>query len=109
MLEDTNEETVGLFLEWLYQGNYDVPTSAIDEQEEEAEAEQHPVIVAAMAGAVGVWGYNKPAIIGRSYILERARSEGLQSKYVSFGVNGEVSVVGGMGIPVGLEGKENNA
>jgi len=96
VLEDTNEETVGLFLEWLYRGDYDVPTSAIDEQEEEVEEEQHPVVMAAMAGSVGVWGYNKPATIGRSYTLERARSEGLQSKYVSFDVNGEVSVVGGM-------------
>lgn len=96
MLEDTNEETVGLFLEWLYRGDYDVPTSVIDEQEEESEEEQHPVVVAAMAGPVGVWGYNQSATIGRSYTLERARSEGLQSKYVSFDVNGEVSVVGGM-------------
>ncbi|KAF8420424.1 hypothetical protein EV426DRAFT_706191 [Tirmania nivea] len=101
VLEDTNEETAGLFLEWLYQGDYAVPASAIDEQEmEEAEEEHNPVVVAAMAGAIGVWGYNKPATIGRSYTLERARSEGLQSQYVSFGVDGEVSVLGAGKKPV---------
>ncbi|RPB24071.1 hypothetical protein L211DRAFT_837977 [Terfezia boudieri ATCC MYA-4762] len=100
VLEDTNEETVGLFLEWLYRGDYDIPTSAIDEQEEAAEEEQHPVVMAAMAGSIGVWGYNKPATIGRSYILEKAQSEGLQSKYVSFDMNGEVSIVGAEKKPV---------
>lgn len=86
---------MGLFLEWLYRGDYDVPTSAIDEPEEEVE-EQHPVVAAAMAGCVGVWGDKKPAVIGRSYTLERARSEGLQSKYVTFGKDGEVSIIGGL-------------
>lgn len=102
LLENTNEETVGLFLEWLYRGDYDVPTSAIDEQEDEIEEEeeQHPVVCAAMGGSVGVWGYKKPAVIGRSYTLEKARSEGLQSKYVSFDENGEVSVIGAEKKPV---------
>ena len=93
-MENTAEETVGLFLEWLYRGDYDIPTSAIDEQEEEVE-EQHPVVAAAMAGCVGVWGYNQPVVVGRSYVLEKSCSEGLQSKYVTFGVDGQVSVIGG--------------
>jgi len=92
LLEGTSEETVGLFLEWLYTGKYDIPTDAIDVEEEEEE--QHPVVTAAMAGCVGVWGYNKPAIIGRSYVLEKARSEGLRSKYVTFQPDGGVSVIG---------------
>ena len=83
-----------MFLEWLYRGDYDIPASAIDEQEEEVE-EQHPVVAAAMAGCVGVWGYNKPLVVGRSYLLEKSRSEGLQSKYVTFGADGQVSVIGG--------------
>lgn len=97
LLENTTEETVGLFLEWLYRGDYDVPTSAIDELEDEVEEEEpHPVVMAAMGGCVGVWGYNKPAVHGRKYVLEKARSEGLRSKYVSFDENGDVSVIGGM-------------
>ena len=94
LLENTREETVGLFLEWLYRGDYDIPTSAIDEEEEEEAEEHHPVVAAAMAGCVGVWGYNKPAVVGRSYVLEKSRSEGLQSKYVVFGADGQVSVIG---------------
>ncbi|KAF8449906.1 hypothetical protein BDZ91DRAFT_802936 [Kalaharituber pfeilii] len=93
LLENTTEETVGLFLEWLYRGDYDVPTSAIDEQEEDAEEEQGPVVQAAMTGGVGVWG-KKAAVFGRKYILEKSRSEGLQSQYVSFGQDGEVTMKG---------------
>ncbi|KAI5780282.1 hypothetical protein DFH27DRAFT_339615 [Peziza echinospora] len=92
LLENTTEETVGLFLEWLYRGDYDVPTSAIDEQEEEAEPEQGPVVQAAMAGAVGVWG-KKPAQFGRTYSAEKAQSEGYKSLYVNWEGN-EVTVKG---------------
>lgn len=92
LLENTTEETVGLFLEWLYRGDYEIPTNAIDEQEEETEV--HPVVQAAMAGPVGVWG-KKAAVLGRPYVHELARTPGRHSQYVIFGENGEVSVRGG--------------
>ena len=94
-MENTTEETVELFLEWLYRGDYNIPTSAIDEQEEEAE-EEHPVVTSAVAGYVGVWGCNKPAAVGRSYVLEKSSSRGLESKYVAFGEDSQVSVIGGI-------------
>ena len=103
-----------MFLEWLYRGDYNIPTSAIDEQEEEEE-EKHPVVTATMAGYVGVWGCNKPAAVGRSYVLEKSRSGVVEGKDVAFGEDGQVSVIGGtylfytrVGWPCLPEGNRSN-
>lgn len=95
LLEDTTEATVSLFLEWLYQGDYSIPSSAVveEDEEEEEEEELHPVVAAAAGGAVGVWA-KKPAKFGRVYEKERAQTSGLQSRYVVFGKDGKVGLKG---------------